>query len=78
MTKVKIKRGGSGHKYHRINKDGEVACNRSEREPEDSWKTWPLEKAQVWKDPCQNTKCFGEGQGDHDNSHLKAAIAENE
>jgi len=59
MDSVVVKRTGSAEAYHRM-QDGCPACKTNDHKKPELWKEWELDKAKVWKDPCQHPECFGE------------------
>jgi len=56
---VLVKDGPNSKQYHR-NEDGQPACGVRGHDSSDHWSEWGIEKANVWKTPCQRKRCYGD------------------
>jgi hypothetical protein len=46
--------------FHRPGPDGDAPACKAEAAVGE-WTVWPRERAEAWREPCQNDACFGDG-----------------
>jgi len=60
MSDIVLVKDGQNSKTYHVDEDGTPACGvRDGANPED-WREWGIEKAKVWRAPCQRPGCYGE------------------
>jgi len=59
---VLVRRGRHGDVYHKDSGDGTPPCTVNSGDDPDNWNEWGIEKAEAWKEPCQNPDCYGDGE----------------
>lgn len=61
VSQVVVLRGASKNRYHRDDGNGDPACPALKHSDRDApaRSLWDIEKADAWREACQNPACFG-------------------
>lgn len=72
MTTVLVKKTQESESFHKTD-DGETPrCVVNDAHKPYLWKPWAQDDAEIWKEPCQNPQCYGEGYETHETANTSA------